>query len=109
MKKKKQRTRREKGQPKNPCRAIILLWNEAEKKPRNEWKKLSDIIAVAMVAKFSILISEVLRVVVNEADINKALLNNLGRAAAERKCVSVLFLSLGTAARKTIADKHPTM
>ena len=62
-----------------------------------------------MVAKNSISISEVLRVVANETDRIKASLNNLDHAVAERKCVSVLFIALATAARKTKADKYLTL
>ena len=38
-----------------------------------------------------------------------ALINNLNEQAAERKIVSVLFLSLGSAARKSLTDKFPHM
>ena len=60
-----------------------------------------------MTAKYSIAISEVFRVVTNEQEKNKALLNILDHSVAERKCVSVLYLSLGYAARKTFMDKYP--
>ena len=46
--------------------------------------------------------------VTNEADRNKALLNNLDHAVAEKKCVSVLHLFLGAAARKSLTEKNPT-
>ena len=62
-----------------------------------------------MTAKYSISIAEVLRTVTNETERNKALLNNLDKSVAERKCVSVLYLSLGTAARKTFSDKYPAI
>ena len=82
-------------------------WNDPHSKPRIEWKKWSDLFSVAMTAKQSILTAEVLRQVTNETDRNKALLNNLDHAVADRKCVSVLYLSLGTLARKTFMDKYP--
>ena len=63
---------------------------DPQKKPSVERRKWSDLIAVAMTAKYSIAISEVFRTVANETDRNKVLLNNLEHAAAERKCVSVL-------------------
>ena len=59
-----------------------------------------------MTAKHSIS-TAVLRQVTSETDRNKALLNNLDHAVAERKYVSVLYLSLGTVARKTFMDKYP--
>ena len=88
---------------------LALYWNDPHQKPNIEWKKWFDLFTVAMTAKYSISIAEVLRIVTNEADRNKALLNNLDHPVAERKCVSVLYLSLGAAARKTFTDKYPTV
>ena len=87
---------------------LTPYWSDHQKKPNVEWRKWSDLFAVAMTAKYSISIAEVLRVVANETDRKKALLKNLDHAVAERKCVSVLYLSLGAAARKTFSDKYPT-
>ena len=67
-------------------------WSDTQKKPNVEWRKWSDLFAVAMTAKYSIAISEVLKEVTKEADRNKALMNNLDHPVAERKCVSVLYL-----------------
>ena len=83
-------------------------WQEADKRPKSEWKKWADLFSVAVTAKFSISIQEVLRELGEGETRNKALLNNLEYEVAHRKCVSVLFLSLGSAARKTLADKYPT-
>ena len=88
---------------------LALNWNDPHQKPSIEWKKWCDLFAVAMTAKFSISIAEVLRTVTNETDRNKALLDNLDHSVAERKCVSVLYLSLGAAAQKTFTDKYPTV
>ena len=102
----------EDGKQKEGSSAVAGLtpyWNDPPKKPSNEWKKWNDLFAVAMTTKYSISFQEVLRVVPNETERNKALLNNLDRPVAERKCVSVLYLSLGTAARKTFTDKYPTI
>ena len=84
-------------------------WNDTQKKPSVERRKCSDLSAVAMAAKYSMSISEVLRTIANETDRNKALLNNLDHGVGERKCVSVLYLSLGYAARKTFRDKYPAV
>ena len=88
---------------------LALYWQEADKKPKCEWRKWWDLFAVAMTAKFSISVQEVLRELTDEVHRNKELLNGLTHPVAERKCVSVMFLSLGAAARKTLADKYPTM
>ena len=39
----------------------------------------------------------------------RALLNNMNEQAAEGKLVSLIFLSMGTAARKSLTDKFPYM
>ena len=52
---------------------------------------------VAINAKYSVYVEELLR--------NAALLSKLNEQAAERKLVSLLILSLGTAARKSLTDK----
>ena len=83
--------------------------NDPHTKPSIEWKEWSDLFSVAMTAKHSTSTAEVLRQVTNETDRNKALINILDHAVAERNCVSVLYLSLGTAARKTFTDKYPNV
>ena len=101
----------EENNTKNGSSAVAGLssyWSDHQKKPSVEWRKWSDLFAVAMTAKYSISITEVLKVVTNEADRNKALLNNLDHVVAEKKCVHVLYLSLGAAARETFTDKFPT-
>ena len=62
-------------------------WNDPHKKPSVKWKKWKHFFLVAMTANYSISTTEVLR---HEADRNKAVLNNLDDAVAERNCVSVV-------------------
>ena len=87
----------------------VLYWNDPHQNPNFEWKKWCDLFAVAMIAKYSISIAEVMRTVANEADRNKKLLNNFDHSVAERKCVSVLYLALEDAARKTFTDNYQTV
>ena len=62
----------------------------------------------AATAKFSISIQEMLRELGEGEERNQAILNSLDHEVAQRKCVSVLFFALGSAARKTPADKYPS-
>ena len=55
---------------------------------------------VAVNAKYSISVDELLRNVTEQSPRNAALINNLNEQAAGRKSVNLLFFSLGTAARK---------
>ena len=64
---------------------------------------------VATNAKYSISVNEILRTVSAQNPRVASLIKNLNEQAAERKIVSVLFLSLGTAARKSLTDKFPEM
>ena len=50
-----------------------------------------------------------MRKATEQAPRNVALLNNLNEQAAERKTISVVFLSLGTADRKSVTDKVSEM
>ena len=88
---------------------LVPYWNDPQRKPNIEWKKGCDLFAVAMTIKYSISIAEVLRTVSNETERNKALLYTLEHPIAERKYVSVLYQSLGTAAGKTFTNKYPAI
>ena len=68
---------------KSAVAGLALYWNDTHQKPSIEWKKWCDLFAVAMTAKYSISIAEVLRTVTNKTDRNKALLNNLDHPVAE--------------------------
>ena len=46
---------------------LALYWNDPHQKPSVKWKKWGDLFAVAMTAKYSISVEEVLRTVTNEA------------------------------------------
>ena len=60
-------------------------------------------------AKFSSVVKEILRTAREQQLRVAALINNLNEPAAERKIVSVLFLSSGSATRKSVTDKFPDM
>ena len=64
---------------------------------------------VAANAGYSISVNELLRTVTAQQPRIPALINNLNEQAAERKIVSILFLSLGCAARKSLTEKFPEM
>ena len=64
---------------------------------------------IAANAKYSISVNQTLRDVIEQNSRIAGLINNLNEQAAERKMVSVLFLSLGTALRKSLTDKFSQM
>ena len=88
---------------------LPTFWDSADTAPKTEWEELWDLFMVAGNAKYSISVNEKLRNVTEQNPTITALLNNLIEQAAERKMVSVLFLSLGSAARKRLTDRFPHM
>ena len=68
-----------------------------------------DAFVVAVKAKHSISVHDLLRAPTENNPRQAALINNMNEQAAERKVVSFLFLSLGSAGRKNLTDRHPFM
>ena len=86
------------------------FWDSADAAPKTEWEEWWDLFMTAANAKYSISVNEMLRTVTQQQQPRiAALINNLNDEAAERKIVSVLFLSLGSAATKSVTDKYPEM
>ena len=88
---------------------LPAFWDSADKAPKTEWEEWWDFFMVATNAKYTISVNEILRTVTAQQPRIAALINNLNEQAAERKKVSVLFLSLRPAARKSLTDKFPDM
>ena len=72
-----------------------------------DWDKWLDLLQVAVLAKFSISITELNREVNEQNPRARALSGGMDEDAAKNKVVSVLSLSLGEAARKLFEDKYP--
>ena len=81
--------------------------NTAETPPKTELEKWWDVFGVAVNAKYSSSVHELLRTPTENNPRQNALTNNMNEQAAERKVVSILFLSLGSAGRKNLTDRHP--
>ena len=84
-------------------------WVVAECLAKTEWEKWWDLFVMAVYAKYSISIQELTKTVTEQQPRQAALINNLNEQATERKTISVLFLSLGSAGRKNLTDKFPYM
>ena len=79
---------------------LPAYWDVATTPPRTEWAKWWDIFVVAVNAKHSISDHELLRTPTENDPRVAALINGMNEQAAERKVVSILLLSLGSAGRK---------
>ena len=72
-----------------------------------EWDKWFDLFQVTMMAKYSISISELTRETTQQNSRVRTLLGDLDEDPADKKAISILYLSLGDAARKQFMDKYP--
>ena len=88
---------------------LPAFWDTAESPPKTEWKKWWDVFVVAVHAKHSKSEHELLRAPTENNPRQAALINNMNKQAAEHKVVSILFLSLESAKRKNLTDRHPYM
>ena len=84
-------------------------WDVAECPPKTDWEKWWHLFVMAVNAKYSICVPELTRTVIEQQPRQAALINNLNEQAAERKSVSILFLSLGSAGKKNLTDVFPYM
>ena len=86
---------------------LPVYWHEANTSPTMDWDKWVDLFQVAVMAKFSISISELTREATEQNPRARALLGDMDEDPANKKVVSVMYLSLGEAARKLFKDKYP--
>ena len=80
---------------------LPVYWHEANTSPTMDWDKWVDLFQVAVMAKFSISISELTREATEQNP------RAMDEDPANKKVVSVMYLSLGEAARKLFKDKYP--
>ena len=86
---------------------LPVYWHEANTSPTMDWDKWVDLFQVAVMAKFSISISELTREATEQNPRVRALLGDMDEDPANKKVVSVMYFSLGEAARKLFKDKYP--
>ena len=77
-------------------------WTEASQAPTFEWEKWIDLFEVALMAKNTISISELTKTTGAKV---KSLMGDIDEIPAMKKAISVLYLALGSAGRKSTADK----
>ena len=86
---------------------LPIHWHEAISTPMMDWDRGLDLFQVAVMAKFSISITELIRDVTEQTPRVHALLGDMNEDPANKKIVSVKYLSLGEAVRKQCKDKYP--
>ena len=86
---------------------LPVFWNDPSINPTMDWDKWIDLFQVAMMAKYSISITELTRAVTEQTPRVRPLMGDLDEDPANKKTISVMYLSLGEAARKQFMDKYP--
>ena len=87
---------------------LPVFWGDATTNPAMDWDKWLDLFQVALMAKYSISITELTRNADQQNPRVRALLGDLEEDPANKKVISVMYLALGDAARKQFMDKYPT-
>ena len=91
----------------SPLPGLNYFWQDAVKPPGYDWEQWIQLFEVATLARHSISVSEVLREADQQNPRAAALMGNLEEIPAKRKVVSLLYISIGKNARKTLMDKFP--
>ena len=86
---------------------LSTFWQDAGETRKLDWDKWVQLFEVAIMAKFSISVEELTREETPENPRRQALMGGADPETAERKAVSIMYLALGDAARKTLLDRNP--
>ena len=86
---------------------LPVFWSDATANPAMDWDKWLNLFQVALMAKYSISITELTREATQQNPRVRALLGDLDEDPANKKVISVMYLSLGEAARKQFMGKYP--
>ena len=90
-----------------PVSGLHYFWQEADKTPSYEWEQWVQLFEVAVLARHSISVSELIREEDQHNPRSAALMGNLELEPAKRKVTSLLYISIGNTGRKMLMDKFP--
>ena len=79
---------------------LPVYWQDPKRQPPMDWDRRRDLFFMSLMGKYSIQIQEILRVVgqgENARPRNTALMGGLEYDIAEKKVISLLYLSIGGA------------
>ena len=88
---------------------LHYFWQEeeAEKSPTYEWEQWIQLSEVAVLARHSISVTELIREVTQDNPRAPAMMGNLEEQPAKRKVTSLLYISIGKTERQMLLDKIP--
>ena len=85
---------------------LPVFWSDAAANPQMDWDKWLDLFQVALMAKYSISVTELTREANQQNPRVRVLLGDLDEDPANKKVISILHLSLGEQARKQFMEKY---
>ena len=85
---------------------LPVSWHEVNTTPTMDWDKWTNLFQVAIMAKYSISLTELTREVTQQTPRTPALIGDMDEDPANKKVVCVMYLSL-EAARKQFKNKYP--
>ena len=99
--------RAEEDSSNSPLPGVTYFWQDADKPPSYDWEQWRQLFEVAVLARHSISITELLREADQQNPRQAALMGNLEEMHTKRKVVSLLYISIGKTGRKMLMDKFP--
>ena len=91
----------EEDNKKSGISGLQVYWQDQRKQPQMEYERWQDLFEMSLIGKYSIQVEEILRPIrEGDAKRQKELMRNMDQAIAEKKVISLLFLSIGGAGRK---------
>ena len=91
----------------SPFPGVTYFWQEADKSPSNDWEHWMQLFEVAVLARHSISITELLRNADQQNPRQATLMGNMEETPAKRKVISLFYIAIGKTGRKMLMDKFP--
>ena len=91
----------------SPLPGRNYFWQDAEKPPSYDWEQWVQLFEVAVLARHSISMTELLREVDEQNPRIAAMMGNLEEVPAKRKLVSLWYISIGKTGRKNVDGQIP--
>ena len=93
----------------SPVPGLHHFWQEADKTPSYEREQWVQLFEVAVLARHSISVSELIREEDQNNPRSAALMGNLELQPAKRKVTTLAYISIGKTGRKMLMDKFPKL
>ena len=89
----------------SPLPGVTYFWQDADKPPSYFWEQWARLFEVAVLAKHSNSMTELLRNVDEQHPKEAGLMGNLEETLAKRKVVSLLYIAVGKSGREMLMDE----